>query len=145
MSENLRVDRYLENQAMDHIDHALGRPLDPLGETYRNNFITDGDEFEGDPNWRLTGEWSNGTRFYAVTDEGRKALASHLKAIGSKERAFLVTVEIDGVIDERTIVAKSHSKARYSRYLDLVDVFPDLSFGTFCRRSTCRVAEARHG
>lgn len=49
MSENLRVDRYLENQAMDHIDHALGRPLDPLGETYRNFYATGSRRFDGDP------------------------------------------------------------------------------------------------
>ena len=68
------------------------------------------------------------------------------KAIGAKERAFLVTVEINGVVDERRVVAKSHSKARYSRYVDLIDsLFPDLTFAEFCRRSTCRLDEARHG
>ncbi|SCM73437.1 conserved hypothetical protein [uncultured Pleomorphomonas sp.] len=145
MSENLRVDRYLENKAMDHIDHALGRPLDPLGETYRNYFATGSRMFDGDPNWTLVDISKGGTLIYSVTDEGRQALADHLKAVGSKDRAFVVTVEIDGVIDEWSVVARSRSKARYSRYRDLVDVFPDLTFGAFCRRSTCRLDEARRG
>jgi hypothetical protein len=146
MSENLRVDRYLENKAMDHIDHALGRPLDPLGETYRNYYATGSQMFDGNPHWTLIDISNGGTRIYSVTDEGRQALADHLKAIGSKERAFLVTVEINGVIDERPVVAKSHSKARYSRYLDLIDsCFPDLTVAEFCRRSTCRLADVRRG
>lgn len=146
MSENIRVDRYLENKAMDHIDHALGRPLNPLGETFRNYYATGSRAFEGDPNWQLEGvSEKSGMRYYSVTDEGRQALADHLKAIGSKDRAFLVTVEIDGIIDEWAVVARSRSKARYSRYRDLVDVFPDLTFGAFCRRSTCRLDEACRG
>ena len=29
------VNRYLEDKGMDRIDHALGRPVDPMRETYR--------------------------------------------------------------------------------------------------------------
>lgn len=33
------VNRYLKDKAMDHIDHALGRPVDPMDETYLEGSI----------------------------------------------------------------------------------------------------------
>ncbi len=145
MSENLRVDRYLENQAMDHIDHALGRPLDPLGETYRNFYATGSRRFDGDPNWTLVEITKGGTRVYSVTDEGRQALAEYLKASGSKHRAFLVSVEIDGIVDDRTVVAENEADACWGRYLDIVDVLPDLSFDEFLRHASWSAVESIHG
>ncbi|MBS1164168.1 MAG: hypothetical protein H6R00_193 [Proteobacteria bacterium] len=145
MSENLRVDRYLENQEMDHIDHALGRPLDPLGETYRNYYATGSQRFDGNPHWTLVEVSKGGTRIYSVTDEGRQALAEYLKASGSKHRAFLVTVEIDGVVDERPVVAKDEAEACYGRYLDIIDALPDLTFDEFCRCATWSALEPAHG
>lgn len=146
MIENFRVDRYLDNEAMDHIYHALGRPFDPKGMTKRNYFATDGAEFEGDPNWHLSATWPTGMRIYEVTDKGRQALADYLLAHPSRDhRAYVVTVEFGGVVDEKAVIARTRSKARYSRYLDLADAFPDLTFAGFCRHSTCRVMEPPHG
>lgn len=135
---NPSVNRYLENKAMDHIDHALGRPVDPMGETYRDHFVTSGaqaDKFAASPHWeefRRCGEM----RFFGVTDEGRKALAEHLKAIGDKTRKYAVT--FDGFTS--FVAAESAAKARYSNWLNISDVAPDLTFTQFCRRATVRSA-----
>ncbi|WP_319533384.1 hypothetical protein [uncultured Cohaesibacter sp.] len=35
---NHSVNRSLDDKAMDAIDHALGRPVDPMSESYRNYY-----------------------------------------------------------------------------------------------------------
>lgn len=35
------VKRHLDDPAMDRIDHALGRPLDPLRQGPRNSFVVE--------------------------------------------------------------------------------------------------------
>jgi hypothetical protein len=127
----------LADKTFDHIDHALGRPLDPMAESYRNFYATDGalaDEMAASPLWR---EGKHGSmRFFAVTDEGRAALAQYLRDVGDLHRAFTVTV--DG--NSRTVIAINHSKARNSAFLDLRDVWPDLTFKDFCRSTSVRLA-----
>jgi hypothetical protein len=135
----MKVDRYLKDKAMDHIDHALGRPFDPLVESYRNYFAAGGplaDELAASPHWTEGRQAAGGLRCFAVNDLGRKALADHLKAIGDPHRAY--SVAFDG--HAQTVVAASRTKARYSRYLDLIDVMPDLKFKDFCRRASVNVA-----
>lgn len=75
MTRNPRVNRYLKDKAMDHIDHALGRPVDPMGETYRNHFATGADgkdakQFAASSNWEKVGQRDD-MAFFAVTDAGR--------------------------------------------------------------------------
>lgn len=131
------VNRYLKDKAMDHIDHALGRPVDPTVESYRNRFATDDpDMFADDPHWRLIGE-TNGMLFFAVTDAGRLALKAHLKAIGDKHREF--TVHIKGYGDMLPRAAKSHGAARYAAWLDFSDTRDDVSFGEFQKISSVRL------
>ncbi|SDD93254.1 hypothetical protein SAMN05216337_101778 [Bradyrhizobium brasilense] len=123
---------------MDRIDHALGRPLDPTGETYRNYYATDGalaDEMAASPFWR-EGRRSGRLRGFCVTDAGCQALAEHLKLIGDQHRAFAVT--FDG--HTRIVAATTHSKAKYSYFLDVSDVLTDLTFTEFCRRASVRLA-----
>jgi len=124
---------------MDHIDHALGRPLDPMTESYRNYFAVSGgplaDEMAASPFWH-EGRPSGTMRFFAVTDEGRKALASHLREIGDKHRAYSIT--FDGHVN--TVIATSRSKAKYSYFLDLSDVCSDLTFKDFSSRASVRAA-----
>ncbi|MCB4863193.1 hypothetical protein K7W03_26835 [Sphingobium sp. PNB] len=74
-----QVNRYLKDKAMDHIDHALGRPVDPRSETYRNYFYVIGDtdlrrDMTASPYWRGDGKGGEG-EYFVVTDEGRAALA----------------------------------------------------------------------
>ena len=52
----MKVNRYLKDKAMDRIDHALGRPLNPLAETFRNHFAVEAEdtfaaEMRTSPHW----------------------------------------------------------------------------------------------
>lgn len=110
--ENPRVNRHLKDRAMDHIDHALGRPV-----------------WHGAQGQML---------FYRVTGEGRAALAKHLDSVevDQRHRGYVVTFDRHS----RTIPAKSRSHARYAYFQDVRDCLPDLTFGDFIRRSTVRLA-----
>lgn len=140
--ENPSVNRYLKDKAMDHIDHALGRPVWPLRETYRNHFATAATgtkaaEFTASPNWELMGQRDD-MAFFAVTDLGRNALADHLDRLNASERhrAYVVTFEGLSCI----VPAKSRSSARYSEYLAFSDCRSDLTFGYFIKNSSVRLA-----
>jgi len=135
-----QVNRYLENKAMDHIDHALGRPVDPRAETYRNYFYVIGDtdlrrSMASSPHWESSGTTGEG-EYFSVTDEGRAALADHLKSIGDKHRRWIVSYA--GY--EMEVVATSKAKARYSKWLSVSDVNDSLTFGEFQRNSKVRAA-----
>lgn len=134
------VNRYLEDKAMDHIDHALGRPVDPLAETYRNYFYVVGDtdlrrHMAASPHWQSAGEVTGG-EYFIVTDAGRQALAEHLKAIGDKSRRFIVSW---GGYDMPTI-AETASKAKYRKWLDVSDTDDSLTFARFQRAAKVRLA-----
>lgn len=131
------VNRCLNDEMMDRIDHALGRPLDPTKETYRNFYATDGalaDIMAVSPFWK---EGKSGTlRYFYVTEAGCRALAEHLRAIGDQHKAFIV--QFDGFT--QTVVATSRAKARYSYFLDVSDSWSDLEFKDYCRRVSVRAA-----
>lgn len=130
------INRCLADKTFDRIDHALGRPLNPTGETYRNFYTTDGPEADVMAASPLWVEGKRGSmRCFAVTDEGRSALAQYLRDVGDMHRAYTVT--IDG--NARTVVAINGNKARYSTFLDLRDAWPDVTFKDFCRRTTVRL------
>jgi len=140
VSAPLTVDHYLADKAMDHIDHALGRPLDPMGETHRHHYAANRDgqiaaELRASPYW-TNGSTVGDIVFFHVTDEGRAALAAHLRAIVDPHRAYAVS--FDG--HTRPVVATCRAQARYSAFLDVSDGFPDLTFSAFCRRSRVRLA-----
>lgn len=137
-----QVNRYLKDKAMDHIDHALGRPVDPMAESYRNHFATDTDstlakKFDASPYWERNKHVARGDMaFYHVTDRGRAALRLHLIEIGDKHRLYDVTYQGQ----TETVVAVSAAKAKYSLWLDISDCFCDMTFGKFCRAATVRKA-----
>ncbi|PPQ42116.1 hypothetical protein [Rhodopseudomonas palustris] len=136
----MQVNRSLPDKAMDHIDHALGRPLDPLQESYRNYFAAGQSlaiEMGQSPYWCFNGRppGDNALSFFSVTDAGRAALAEYLKQIGDPHRAFIVSYQGTST----TVVATSRSKARRSYYLDIADVMPDLTYGDFLRKAKVHV------
>lgn len=135
------VNRYLKDKAMDRIDHALGRPVDPMGKTYRDHYATDSAEriaeLTASPYWKPGGQ-AGGMQFFYVTQAGREALAVHLREIGDPHRAY--SVRFEG--DEWTLAGKSRGKARYRAYLDISDRYPDMTFGEFCRRASVRLDAA---
>lgn len=138
MSANPRINRNLEDAAFDRIDHALGRPLDPGGQTYRNVFLADGAEAAemAASDWWRECAWPYGGRLFTVTEAGRAALAAHLLAIGDKHRLFTVTFEGQ----ETEIAATSPRRARYEAWRRLSDVRPRLTFGAFAPMARVRRA-----
>lgn len=136
----MQVNRYLEDKAMDHIDHALGRPVDPMAENFRNYFYVCGDTdlrryMAHSNHWKCTGHTDDGA-YFSVTDEGRAALAAHLKAIGDKHRRWIVS----HAGYETEVVATTAGKARYSYWLDVSDSDDNLTFGRLQRQSKVRLA-----
>lgn len=138
-----QVNRHLENTMMDHMDHALGRPVDPMNRTHftRNYFGTDceeqGAEFLASGFWEK-GRSIAGTTWYHVNDAGRAALASHLKEIGDEHRLFEVTRRPEGIESySESVAAKSHSAARYAFFCDL-DL--DVPFVEFCKSTSVRLS-----
>lgn len=134
---NPSVNRYLADEALDHVDHALGRPTWPHRESYRNFFTTepDGDlarGFAASPWWK-EGVSIGRLQCFLVTESGRKALAEHLAAL-KLDRVFIVAFEGR----EKIIAASTGSKARYDCYFEIRDVLPDLNFLDFARRSRVR-------
>jgi len=135
-----QVNRYLDDKNMDHIDHALGRPVDPIGETYRNYFYVIGDtelrrHMALSRHWTCTRHTDNGA-YFAVTREGRQALADHLKTIGDRHRLFVVSW---GGYD-MTTVAETAAQAKYRKWQDVSDVYADLTFGRFQKSAKVRLA-----
>jgi hypothetical protein len=141
--DNPSVNRYLKDKAMDRIDHALGRPADPLRETHRSYFAvgTDNDiaaAFRASPHWEEAppSGINEDMRWFYVTDAGRKALAEHLKAIGDSTRRFVVNYwEYSDVV-----AAETPAKARYRKFLDVSDTWSELTFAEFQRNSRVRLA-----
>jgi len=141
-SSNPPVNRYLADKAMDRIDHALGRPIWPLRETYRNHYATDATgtlaiDFAYSAHWEQIGQ-SGTMAFFAVTELGRKALAAYLETLDAKERFRPYVVAYEG--HERIVPAKSAGNARYSEFLTVRDCFSKLTFAEFIRASSVRAA-----
>lgn len=135
---NPSVDRSIEDPAMDHIDHALGRPFDPMRETYRNHFATDGalaDEFAASPYWEERGGHGS-MRYFGVTDAGRAALAAYLNALPNPHKMWEVTFEGH----TWNCAAPTAAKARYSEWLSISDSCCELTFAAFCRNARVRRA-----
>ena len=79
------VNRYLGEIDIDAVDHALGRPINPLGDTYRNHYCIPKDcdqakQMAASDWWRATYKINNDRDIiFQVTQTGRQALADHLK------------------------------------------------------------------
>lgn len=84
----MEADLYLKDKTFDRMHHALGRPVDPLGETYRN-FLAAGLDYKEINDMIDTGHWCDHGRFglvrlLSVTDAGRQALKGHLDELGAQ-------------------------------------------------------------
>lgn len=141
---NPSVNRYLKDKAFDHIDHAIGRPVDPMRESFRNYFATgvgsqDAVRFLASAHWQCDGTQGR-MAYFSVTTAGREALRDHLASqavtMGKPWRAY--AVEFNGLTD--TIPARSRGQARYLRFLGISDCYPSLTFGQFARKASVRVA-----
>lgn len=137
----MQVNRYLKDKHFDHIDHALGRPVDPMGETYRDHFAADAGsktalEMAASPHW-TNGTPSSVSRlvWFYVTPAGREALRDHLNSIGDRHRLFYISW--DGITI--TEVAETRAKARYAAFLSASDCDPDLTFKQFQAEARVRL------
>jgi hypothetical protein len=134
MTDNPSVNRSLDDEHFDHIDHALGRPAFPLQQSHRNYFaIGAGDlasRFAASHHWKLGGKPGD-MLFFHVTPEGRQALADYL----AKARPDELPYRVRWLSFSRIVVARSPSAARADYYRTLRDVMPDLGFLEFCRNT----------
>lgn len=135
----MQVNRSLEDNAMDKLDHALGRPFVPWSETSRNFFgvkvgSADAIAMKIDPNWVHTRDFM-GTSGFAVSDKGKSALVSYLESNGQIPRLFIITFNGNNL---GPIHAKTHSKAKYAKWLGWDT--SDISFGDFCKATKVRLA-----
>lgn len=137
--DNPPVNRYLKDKELDQVDHALGRPVWPLRESYRNHYATEaGGEiaiaFDQSAHWKRGGTHGR-MAFYHVTQEGRAALAEHLTFIPSA-KAFVVRYQRH----ESIIPAATAAKARYAYFRLIREVCPDLTFVEFATDARVRAA-----
>lgn len=132
MSDLNQVQRCIEDPDMRRIYHALGRPLDPMQETYRNYFA----ECSGtalSAQMRASRHWDNGTTrgdltYFRVTAAGRAALVAHLKATGDRWRRYVI--RWNGF--NMDICERTRGKAVYAAWLRVSDSY-DVTFGAFVR------------
>ena len=130
-----QVNRYLKDKTFDRIDHALGRPVDPMADTYREYFATDksgdlADEFRQSLYW-VEGKSCGDMGFFYVTRAGRAALAAHLREIKDPHRSYSVKYDAGHAIGDIHVIATSHSKAKAAAYYEISDCFTDLTMGEF--------------
>lgn len=134
------VNRSLKNKTMNRIDHALGHPIDPMAETYRNYFATNADcedarAFRASPYWSEY-RISDNMAGFQVTQAGREALRDHLKEIEDPWRLYVVSY--DGY--EMNQVGTSPGNAKYRKWCDISDALSDLTFVEFCKTARVRLA-----
>jgi hypothetical protein len=133
------VNRQLNDKMFDHIDHALGRPLDPTGDTKRDHFCADinGAEhamFAASPFW-FQGRLFEDMVYFHVSAAGRQALKDHLRDIGDANRLW--SIAYDGY--EMSQVAATRSKARYLKWMDISDA-RDVPFKEFAKHASVKLS-----
>lgn len=136
----MQVNRYLENKDMDHIDHALVRPINPMVDSFRNYFYVCGDSelrqnMTNSPNWKGDGKGCPDGECFSVTTAGRAALATHLREIGDPHRLYVVS--FDGY--DSVVIGTSYSNARYNKWLNISDTRDELTFSKFLRTAKVRI------
>ena len=139
MRINEPINRCLKDTSMDHIDHALGRPLDPWGGS-RNYFAAGGEiarEMHESPYWLARVSHSHLT-FFVVTYAGRLALEKYLREIGDPHRLYIV--EYDD--HEMEVVATSRANAQNRCFLTISDTaLQGITFAEFRRHSSTRLVK----
>ncbi|ATN32862.1 hypothetical protein ACO34A_03475 [Rhizobium sp. ACO-34A] len=135
---NPSVNRYFTDKAMDCMDHALGRPADPLLPTYRNHYAIDASctqaaAFAASPHWQKMGE-RDGMAFFSVSQVGKEALSQFLLALERPWKRFEIWFEGYPSV----IAAQSRAKARYDAFLRVSDFRCDLTFRDFIKTSAVR-------
>lgn len=162
MKENPHVNRCLSNKHFDRIDHALGRPVDPLGETYRDHYAIGGGT-------ALAAHFRASSHWIEARDPSRhwverlnRASVHWIEALWRGDAhgglwgqtAFFyvsqagreaLTAHLREIGDRNrayivvfdgqpaTVVATKRSEAKYRAYLVASDCWSELTFREFCR------------
>jgi hypothetical protein len=82
MTQNPSVKRHLKDPHLDRIDHALGRPLDPMRETFRNHYAVGANSAVAAA-LQSSEHWQSGAQLgplvvFHVLPSGRAALRDYL-------------------------------------------------------------------
>lgn len=136
----MKINRSLDDKRIDSLDHALGRPANPHGETTRNFFGVEIDcldalAMKSDPYWVHTRDFM-GSSGFAVSDEGKAALATNLEANWITPKSYDVTWGGH----TSNVIAEKASAAKYRAWLN-ADL-SNLTFGDFVKNATARLATA---
>ncbi|WP_395443618.1 hypothetical protein [Caulobacter sp. UC70_42] len=123
---------------LDHMHHALGRPVGPHVVPYRNYFATstespDAKRFEEIGLWVKGQGVPGGLTYYHVNDEGQRRVWSWLSERNRKDGLRAYAVSGGGLIATKTVMAKSRSAAKYAVWLEFSDVV-DFGYGEWLSR-----------
>lgn len=135
----MQVNRQIkDNPSLDDVDHALGRPYFPLGDTYRNHYATccpDQKAAMRASSWWDEGATRDEMTWFHVNDVGRAALNAELSDVETYGRLFEVS---RGCVNGCAyVMAKSRSAAKYAAF---VEADLDWSFMEFCEGLRVRLA-----
>ena len=127
---NHSVNRRIDDPDMLRIYHALGRPLDPMQDTYRDYFAENAGTVLADK-MRASRHWDGGTTrgdlvYFHVTAAGREALAAYLKTTGDRWRRFVIRWQNFPI----EICERTRGKAMYAAWLQVRDCY-SVTFGEF--------------
>ncbi|MBO9427918.1 hypothetical protein [Sulfitobacter sp. R18_1] len=134
------INRSLKNSAFNEMDHALGRPVNPLTSSYRNFFCVGfdsprGKEMDASPYWDRVSSSDGSVTGFTVNEDGRQALSDHLIEIGDKHKVYDIHLNarklgLDPDPDNRPIqvIAETKSKAKAAVWREISDVFEDITF-----------------
>lgn len=112
----------IEDKHYHELHHALGCPWpdEIAGETYRNHFATDAGS-DTAARMRSSEHWTNGTGrlgmiYFHVTEEGKRALAAHMRANVETPARYEITYRHHS--GSNLVAARSRSAAKYRAYLE---------------------------
>jgi hypothetical protein len=153
-----QINRSLKDKMFDRIDHALGRPVDPVSKTYRNFFSTDpnseiGRMLEASGYWDLSYGLDGTVAGFCVNSFGREALKQHLSEVGDKHREYEIFLDdrklgVNPSDEPMAVIAESASKAKAAAYREFSDIFSEVTFKEFMeavQSVTLKVSDKHRG
>jgi hypothetical protein len=148
------VNRSLKNETFNQMDHALGRPVNPMSDShsYRNFFSVSfdspiGQKMDASPYWERVSSSDGSVTGFCVNEDGRRALCEHLIEIGDRHKVFDVYIDtgklgLDPCNRPMEVVAETRGKAKSKAWRDISDAFEGITFTQFMRAITSvRISE----
>lgn len=139
---NPSTHKSLKNPDMDDLYHALGRPVDPLMESYRNRYFAPDvmiDELTASPFWHRFDD----TNYFEVSAAGRKALDGYLASISDPTRVWEVRLNDHDGSYVSSYAADSREQAVHHAIASLQDS-GYLSVSEFIRHTEIRQSGSKN-